>query len=37
MVGDHGELIVLYLIFLIGILVAGPGTYSVDAWLERKP
>jgi putative oxidoreductase len=37
MVGDHGELIVLYLIFLIGIFVAGPGTYSVDAWLERKP
>jgi putative oxidoreductase len=37
MVGDHGELIVLYLIFLIGIFIAGPGSYSLDAWLERKP
>src|SRR5579863_3179421 len=33
MVGDHGEIIVLYLIFLIGIVVAGPGKYSVDALL----
>jgi putative oxidoreductase len=36
MVGDHGELIVLYLIFLVGIFIAGPGSYSVDAWLKRK-
>jgi putative oxidoreductase len=30
---DHGELIVLYLVGLLTILVAGPGRYSVDAWL----
>jgi len=36
MVGDHGELIVLYLIFLIGIFIAGPGNYSVDALLQAK-
>jgi putative oxidoreductase len=34
MVGDHGELIVLYLIFLTGIFIAGPGKYSGDAWLK---
>jgi putative oxidoreductase len=36
MVGDHGELIVLYLIFLVGIFIAGPGSYSVDALLGAK-
>lgn len=29
--GDHGELIVLYLACLIGIFIAGPGRYSIDA------
>ena len=36
MVGDHGEIIVLYLIFLISIFLSGPGRYSVDALLETK-
>jgi putative oxidoreductase len=33
---DHGELIVLYLAGLLAILVAGPGRYSIDAWLLSK-
>jgi putative oxidoreductase len=33
-VGDHGEIIVLYLIFLTGIFIGGPGKYSVDARLK---
>jgi uncharacterized membrane protein YphA (DoxX/SURF4 family) len=30
------SLIVLYLIFLIGVFIAGPGSYSVDALLKTK-
>ena len=28
---DHGELIVLYLIALLTIVIAGPGSFSIDA------
>lgn len=34
MVGDHGELMVLFLTGLAAIFVAGPGRYSVDALLK---
>jgi putative oxidoreductase len=32
---DHGELIVLYLAASLALFLAGPGKYSLDAWLER--
>jgi putative oxidoreductase len=34
---DHGELITLYLSALVALMVAGPGRYSVDAMVEKKP
>jgi len=34
---DHGELIVLYLGALLTLLIAGPGTVSIDRMLARKP
>ena len=32
---DHGELIVLYLAASLALFLAGPGKYSVDAWLDK--
>lgn len=34
LVGDHGELMVLFLASLVAIFIAGPGRYSVDALLK---
>jgi len=31
--GDHGELIVCYLLFMVLLFLTGPGRYSVDAWI----
>jgi len=33
---DHGELIALYLVAFAVLMAAGPGRYSVDAWLAEK-
>jgi putative oxidoreductase len=35
-VGDHGELIILYLIAFTAIFLMGPGRYSLDALLMGK-
>lgn len=34
---EHGELIVLYLAALLTLLIAGPGSASLDRLLARKP
>lgn len=34
--GDHGELIVLYLVAMITFIIAGAGRYSLDAWIARS-
>jgi putative oxidoreductase len=34
--GDHGELIILYLISFTAIFLLGPGRYSLDAMLQSK-
>ena len=35
--GDHGEIIVLILGTLVGLVVSGPGRYSVDYLLADRP
>lgn len=34
--GDHGELIVLYLVAMLTLFLAGPGRYSIDARLAPR-
>ena len=34
---EHGELIALYLAALLTLLIAGPGSASLDRLLARKP
>lgn len=34
--GEHGELMVLYLAVLLGLFFSGAGKYSVDALLTRR-
>ena len=36
LMGDHGELIMVYFVAMITFMIAGAGRYSIDAWLARN-